>query len=87
MAYKFAYKVQFRNQIEEILNILWLHDCQTESIYDLGEGAKKTEIKTNKCYFWPYIHTYFIKTNIFPFFSQATIKKHEKYALLGKKQK
>ena len=39
-----------------------------------GKGAKKT----NKCQFWPYIHTYSIKTNILCFFSQATIGKNIK---------
>ena len=44
-----------------------------------GKVQKKTE-KNNKCYFWPDIHTYSIKTNIFLFFFQATIEKIEKCA-------
>ena len=30
---------------------------------------KKTEKRTDKCQFRPYIHTYYIKTDIFLFFS------------------
>ena len=52
----------------------------------LGEGGqKKTEKKSDKCQFWPYIHTYYIKTDIFLFFSQATIEIVDKLLLLGKK--
>ena len=35
----------------------------------LGEGGQKKTEKTDKCQFWPYIHTYSIKTDIFLFFS------------------
>ena len=49
--------------------------------------TKKTEKKTDKCQFWPYIHTYSIKTDIFLFFSYATIEIVDKLLLLGKKQK
>ena len=48
---------------------------------------KKTEKKTDKCQFWPYIHTYYIKTDIFLFFFQATTEIVDKLLLLGKKQK
>ena len=52
-----------------------------------GGGGKKTEIKTNKCWFWPNMHTYSIKTNIFCFFPKRPLKNLKNAHCWEKKQK
>ena len=40
----------------------------------LGKVDGKKQKKTDKCQFWPYIHTYYIKTDIFLFFPKRPLK-------------
>ena len=57
---------------------LYQSESHQLSLHNVSQGKVQKNIKkTNKCQFWPYIHTYSIKTNILCFFSQATIGKFD----------